>query len=992
MKILRARWFSFGAAVIAALWATAASPAEEIRLPIIRDTWVSSYGEEAHCNLGGAPRLKFKSYQEMSLVDIDPAPWKGRVVEAAWLHVCLAGRERLWRVTASSISSPWVEGTSPTYRPQEGSSCFAWREYPKVPWAYPGSDLTAVVLGQGGSLWRMADASDPDAEGWQIIPIDPLVIAARAAGISHGILLFDDTGTEWQRDGERVEFRPFPNRFVFSRHGPGERAPYLRLQVGPPDTVPPPPPAEVNSEAEALPPGEAFLRWKVPEDPPPGRTLGFFVSVNGKAIPQYLVPVAPEPGREVSLHLRDLNLAPGAKVDVEIRAVDAAGNISQPARITVTVSGHMVPSLPWLGGEGFAAITPEKRSGDAGGALFVSARRAEKLQQVVGELPCIGRAAVSVIDEFDKIHPVTGQMIPAQDPEYLLRNHLWDARRKVIALQAARNEFVAFQLVFFGEVRGLRPTVVFDGAARGIRPRFAQVWLVHTKAGPLGDPVVPLSGPVDLPLTNLAAPAGAIPATASTLLCELYVPHHVAPGRHTGQLLLRTGSELLRIDILLNVWNFTLPDYLSFIPEMNCYGLPADEREYYRLAHEHRTVINRLPYSQRGTVAPGCAPGWDGKQLRWEEWDRRFGPLLDGSAFADLPRRGVPVEVFYLPLHENWPTPIDSHYNGSYWADEAFSAEYRQAFVEVSRQFAEHIERRGWHETLFQCFLNNKNYYKRNGWSRGSSPWLLDEPADTQDFWALRYFGEAFHEGCMKASGSKEPQARLVFRCDISRPQWQRDLLDHVLDYNVVAGGAFRRYHRLVIDRRQRFGQILLDYGTTNPVADSNVSPAGWCWDSWTLGSDGIIPWQTIGRPESWRQDDQLALFYPGEAVGLKGPVPSIRLKAYRRGQQDAEYLTLLTRALNQPRWAVGSMIRRELGIESGWEAQAAGEEEPAGQIRFQNLLPQQLWQLRIRVARVIDAAGPAPQRRLVDFRPPRRDPSQAPPAKVSPRPEASGS
>ena len=353
---------------------------------------------------------------------------------------------------------------------------------------------------------------------------------------------------------------------------------------------------------------------------------------------------------------------------------------------------------------------------------------------------------------------------------------------------------------------------------------------------------------------------------------------------------------------------------------------------------------------------------------------------------------GVPVEVFYLPLHENWPTPIDSHYNGSYWADEAFSAEYRQAFVEVSRQFAEHIEKRGWHETLFQCFLNNKNYYKRNGWSRGSSPWLLDEPADTQDFWALRYFGEAFHEGCMKASGSKEPQARLVFRCDISRPQWQRDLLDHVLDYNVVAGGAFRRYHRLVIDRRQRFGQILLDYGTTNPVADSNVSPAGWCWDSWTLGSDGIIPWQTIGRPESWRQDDQLALFYPGEAVGLKGPVPSIRLKAYRRGQQDAEYLTLLTRALNQPRWAVGSMIRRELGIESGWEAQAAGEEEPAGQIRFQNLLPQQLWQLRIRVARVIDAAGPAPQRRLVDFRPPRRDPSQAPPAKVSPRPEASGS
>ena len=44
-------------------------------------------------------------------------------------------------------------------------------------------------------------------------------------------------------------------------------------------------------------------------------------------------------------------------------------------------------------------------------------------------------------------------------------------------------------------------------------------------------------------------------------------------------------------------------------------------------------------------------------ELDWSAWDRRFGPLLDGSAFADLPRKGVPLECFYLPLHENWPEP-----------------------------------------------------------------------------------------------------------------------------------------------------------------------------------------------------------------------------------------------------------------------------------------------------------------------------------------------
>ena len=134
-------------------------------------------------------------------------------------------------------------------------------------------------------------------------------------------------------------------------------------------------------------------------------------------------------------------------------------------------------------------------------------------------------------------------------------------------------------------------------------------------------------------------------------------------------------------------------------------------------------------------------------------WDRRFGPYFDGTAFDDLPRKGVPLECFYLPLHENWPTTIAGHYNGGYWADEAFDEVHRRNFVSASRQFAEHINERGWTETLFHCFFNNKVDYKRNGWSRTSSPWLLDEPQNFQDYWALRYFARAFHEGVATVPG-----------------------------------------------------------------------------------------------------------------------------------------------------------------------------------------------------------------------------------------------
>jgi hypothetical protein len=327
----------------------------------------------------------------------------------------------------------------------------------------------------------------------------------------------------------------------------------------------------------------------------------------------------------------------------------------------------------------------------------------------------------------------------------------------------------------------------------------------------------------------------------------------------------------------------------------------------------------------------------------------------------------VPIECFYLPLHETWPTKMEGAYNGSYWADQAFGPGYREAFVEVSRQVAAHCAQRGWRDTLFLGFLNNKIDFKRRGWSRGSSPWLLDEPANFQDFWALRYFGEAFHEGIDKALANTDPRPKLCFRCDISRPQWQRDALDRVLNYNVVNAGSLRRYQRLVIDRKQRFGQIVLDYGSTNAIEQSNVQPLGWCLDSWCLGSDGVIPWQTIGNDQSWKQADELALFYPGGPVGSDRPVPSIRLKAYRRGQQDVEYLVLLTQLLKEPGWAVGQTVRKQLGLEARRRGTGLADGEDAGIVEYSQLLPETAWAVRVRVGRALSDMHPTPKRKLHD-------------------------
>jgi hypothetical protein len=54
-----------------------------MRLPVVYDTWIAGLASEADYNLGGSARLKLKSCQEMSLLDINPAALRGRVVQAA---------------------------------------------------------------------------------------------------------------------------------------------------------------------------------------------------------------------------------------------------------------------------------------------------------------------------------------------------------------------------------------------------------------------------------------------------------------------------------------------------------------------------------------------------------------------------------------------------------------------------------------------------------------------------------------------------------------------------------------------------------------------------------------------------------------------------------------------------------------------------------------------------------------------------------------------
>ncbi len=642
---------------------------ETIRLPVLRDLWISSAVGEEEGNNGAASRLKVKGYQEFSILDFDVSSLIGKDVKEARLHLKTVGDERLHRVGVSSITVDWVEGTGRNYSKEEGSSSFRWRINTSEPWRHSGiellesdlleySDVTSVIFGQGGSIWSEADASEPEDE-WQTIDIDPSLVVARILGLSFGFVVFDDTGTELERSGDNVNIRLFPNRFFYSKEQNASCSPYLEVAFEDfnKESIPSAP-ENLCVNSESLPYGDVKLSWRhthlITDD-----IIGFEVKIDGQNVPRSLIPtpilgVSPFNRTEVdSFSFRLSGVDPTKAHTLEVASINRHGVLSKSVILDVKSSERVY--YDWK------LITS------------VEGREKEAIRDVEKEdtfAPVLGFGTVSIVDEFVKFTE-NGKIFPAVQDDYLSSNALWNARLRQITLTSAKNEFLGFQIVFSGN-RSFNPkiSVTWDDIdlEKKSQVNFYRLVQINSPDGKVVDPMIPFDVKNGVPIRN----------GVDSVYCEIFVPANIESGEKFGTLRLSDSfGDSLALSIKLKVWDFSLPNELSFLPEMNCYSLPENERDYYRLAQVHRTYINRVPYSHRGNVGDGLAPIWDEKTrvFDWQSWERRFGGYFDGSAFADLPRGTVPIEAFYLPLFENYPANIFEGFKGvNTWPDEdAFS-------------------------------------------------------------------------------------------------------------------------------------------------------------------------------------------------------------------------------------------------------------------------------------------------------------------------------
>ena len=849
----------------------------------------------------GAARGKIKGAEDYVLVNFDLSAIRGMTVSRARLRIADAGADLL-RVGVSTVAAPWTGGKNSRFaKVTDAGATWLARRSPESPWAWPGSNLAHVTNGLGGSRSCIARATK--AGGWYAVPVAPRVVEAAATGNQHGFCISEHDG--WRRYAKWIGSQggQVQNPRIFMR-AQGGKAPVLIVEAARTDRTAPSAPSVRTVWRDNLQVGEVLLEITAGgDDGKTGRALYYHVRLDGRTVAPWMM-CDPAPAGQKQL-MRLAGMPPGREVRIDLTAVDEGGNRSA----TVTTTSLVTPkaALP--------AAEPHYSLGTGAPATNEAIR-------------------LWAYPDLLKAHPVTGNLLEeggyakAAGGAYRNGNAVWDGKRRRVSITACRDEWVAFQLA----VENRRPaplkgiTVRWQGE-KGIAATLYRQYYTMQKGNFYPDPLVDLAlskGAIDIPAADNAVAGQRV----QSVYVDLLVDRDARVGKHAGSVVVTApGQPALTVPVEIEVCAHQLSRKINYVVELNHYcgwspqyagarAGPDGTNETFRkvfydylaVAHQNRCTFNGVYYSHSGNISrpvPKVAEvGGRARITDWTAFDTCYGPVLDGSVFKGNHRSEQPQTHLGLCFHEGWPAHINAP--GMYEHDRRknpacepmFSKAFESRVLSVAGDFAKHCRDKRWTKTELQLFLNNKSSYKRADGRGGICYWRLDEPVYYGDYAALAYLGGLFRRG-MAARGD----VPVVFRADVSYPLYQGHILDRTMDL-IVLGGAdeneavVRRNADRYDGRPFRDGpQLVWEYGGLSRQDWPNVRYAAARVSSFLLGANGHIPWLCVGGTDDWHEQGKTSysLMYNGQSrfapVKRAGVYPSLRLKAFRRGQQDVELI-----------------------------------------------------------------------------------------------------
>jgi len=504
-------------------------------------------------------------------------------------------------------------------------------------------------------------------------------------------------------------------------------------------------------------------------------------------------------------------------------------------------------------------------------------------------------------------------------------NSVWDRPQNLVHLFAGRNEVVAFQIVL--ESTALKDIQVLVGDMRHSNKKAVisskshvevfREWYVqiarkttdettasagHTLGlGWYPDALIPTSsgGGYGQPFQIPDKPNPVPGQKNQAFWVDIYVPKSAQPGIYRGKVRIQALKFKKELNLQLRVNNYSLSDKFHLAADLNNYGGislrgPETKLRYYQMSQKHRLTVSELYYAPK-------VEG-EGREMHglWDDYDRDMAKYLTGEAFTSKygfvgPGEGTPLVHMILPFEildgHSWP--MDGKY--------AQTDRYNQAVMAMFRDFEKHFHDKGWTQTKLIVFYQG-----------------MDEPKTERAFDQIRYFGDL-----LKLSKTRT----LKYRTDLNQLNtigqfiegWDTSKIIRRLGDVVdiwCCTGDFRRTNFDVLLPRcgPPHYQEAWFYQNREPsvgavhIDEEGIGFRTWPWIAWKYGLQGCVYWEIMYYGESkdpWLDADSTTdpgktlngtgyLCYPAKP-GVPEPIASIRLKSFRRGSQDYEYLRLLS-------------------------------------------------------------------------------------------------
>jgi len=424
--------------------------------------------------------------------------------------------------------------------------------------------------------------------------------------------------------------------------------------------------------------------------------------------------------------------------------------------------------------------------------------------------------------------------------------------------------------------------------------------------------------------------------TNQSIWGDIYIPKAVPGGVYSGIITITEDEALTwQIPIRLHVRNFTLPDLPNartmlsytfedindrYLGEENAYPDPgttvytqslALEDRHFQLAHRHKISL---------------IDGFDDTEQMDETWTSRLnGELFTPARGYDGVGVGVGNNVYSIGTYGSWSwqggTEADMWANTDAWVDwfdsQAFTTptDYFLYLIDESEEYQQTEDWAGW--------INNNPGPGQRLMSMATIPLptaaantpALDIPAS----WVALGITDEWQSAA--DSYQADPDKRFYLYNGTRPATGSFAIEDDGVALRVLAWAQYKKK----IDRwfywdatyynnyqgntgQTNVFQTAQTYGDLDKV-DSVLGETGWNY----LNGDGVLLYPGTD------------MRYPGDNYGVMGPFASLRLKHWRRGIQDVDYLTLAA-AINPTRTAE---IVNEIVPTVLWEYGVEDPEDP---------------------------------------------------------------